>query len=135
MTGRYHVAMRNVAGLLLAALVVGAAPMRRSTTDPIQVNVKLSEWKVELSQATVPAGAVTFAITNAGSIPHAVEVEGNGIEQEAAVIQPGATAALTVTLKPGTYDVYCPVGQDSHKKLGMETRLKVVSATSPARPG
>jgi plastocyanin len=127
--------MRNVAGLLLATLAVGAAPVRRSTPDPIQVSVKLSEWKVELSQATVPAGAVTFAISNAGSIPHAVEVEGSGIEQETAVIQPGATAALTVTLKPGTYDVYCPVGQDSHKKLGMETRLNVVSATSPATPG
>src|SRR5260370_40677785 len=50
-------------------------------------------------------------------------------------MQPGAPAALHVRRTPGTYDVYCPVGQDSHKKLGMDTRLKVVSATSPARPG
>ena len=132
MTGRHHVAIRNVAGLLLGTLPVGAASVRRATSvDPAQVGVRLSEWKVELSQATVTAGAVTFAITNGGSIPHAFEVEGNGIEQETAVIQPGASAALTVTLKPGTYDIYCPVGQDSHKKLGMDTRLQVGSATTP----
>src|SRR3989475_3756117 len=35
---------------------------------------------------------------------------------------------LTLTLKVGTYEVYCPVGEDSHKKLGMETHLKVVAS-------
>ena len=29
-------------------------------------------------------------------------------------------------LTPGTYELYCPVGSDSHKKLGMETRLQVI---------
>src|SRR5256885_7052451 len=52
----------------------------------------LTEWKVELSQATIVAGTVTFTVTNAGSIPHALEVEGQGIEQETGVIQPGASA-------------------------------------------
>src|SRR2546426_12068529 len=51
---------------------------------------------------------------------------------ETAVIQPGSSATLTLTLKPGTYDVYCPVGEDSHKKLGMETELKVVAANVQA---
>lgn len=52
------------------------------------------------------------------------------------MIQPGASATLTLTLQPGTYEVYCPVGQDSHKKLGMETHLKVVGPASAggARP-
>jgi hypothetical protein len=44
------------------------------------------------------------------------------------VIQPGASATLTLTLPPGTYEVYCPVGEDSHKKLGMETHLKLVGS-------
>jgi len=91
------------------------------------VNVKLSEWRVELSEGTIAAGAVTFTVTNAGSIPHAFEIEGQGIERETGVIQPGASATLTLALKPGTYEVYCPVGNDSHKKLGMKTHLKVRS--------
>jgi plastocyanin len=99
------------------------------------VSAKLSEWKVELSEATIAAGPVTFTVTNAGSIPHGFEVEGAGIERETELIQPGSTATLTLTLKPGTYEAYCPVGEDSHKKLGMETHLKVVSATSSGSSG
>src|SRR5437867_8630069 len=118
------VQLRNVARLLLASLAFGGAP-----TPKAAVSVTLSEWKVELSARTIPAGAVTFSVANVGSIPHALEVEGQGIEQETAVIQPGASATLTLTLKPGTYEVYCPVGNDSHKKLGMETELKVAPAT------
>jgi uncharacterized cupredoxin-like copper-binding protein len=106
------VQVRNVARLLLSGLAFGApAP----APAPAAVNVKLSEWKVELSAGTIAAGTVTFTVTNAGSIPHALEVEGQGIEQETGVIQPGASATLTLTLKAGTYEVYCPVGNDSHK--------------------
>ena len=114
---------RFVAPVLAA--VVGAAPLPSVAADPARVDVRLSEWKVELSQPGVSAGTVRFVITNAGSIPHGFEVEGQGIEQEIPMIQPGASDTLTVTLQPGMYEVYCPVGQDSHKKLGMETHLTV----------
>ena len=101
--------------------------------SPPAVVARLAEWKVELSPATVQAGTVTFTVTNGGSIPHAFEVEGHGVEQETALIQPGATATLTLTLRPGTYEVYCPVGNDSHKKLGMVTSLQVTaSGDAPA---
>ena len=120
------VATRNVTGLLLVGALVAATPARRG--NPIPVSAKLSEWTIQLSEATVPAGQVTFTITNGGNIPHAFEVEGQGTEQETPLIQPGASTTLTLTLKPGTYEVYCPVGEDSHKKLGMEAHLKVVSA-------
>src|SRR5438093_12689380 len=121
------------AGMVLAVALLGAAPQPHPGVAST-VNVKLSEWNVVLSQASVAAGPVTFVITNAGSIPHGFEVEGQGIEQEIEMIQPGASDTLTLTLKPGSYEVYCPVGSDSHKKLGMDTHLKVVSATSPAPP-
>src|SRR5881296_2521488 len=128
MTQLRGVAIRNVSGLLVVALALAAAPSLKRATAPVQITVKLSEWKVELSETAVPAGTVTFSITNAGSIPHGFEVEGHGIEKEIEVIQPGASDTLTLTLEPATYEVYCPVGEDSHKKLGMETHLKVVGA-------
>lgn len=117
------VQIRNVVALLLAAVA-------HRPENPAAVSVTLSEWKVELSARTISAGAVTFTVANVGSIPHAVEVEGQGIEQETTVIQPGASATLTLTLKPGKYEIYCPVGNDSHKKLGMETELSVAPAAS-----
>ena len=118
-----------VAGLVFATLTFGGGtPMHGASGDPGAVRVTLSEWKVALSQPSISAGTVTFTVENAGNIPHALEIEGQGLEQETVVIQPGASATLTLTLKPGTYEVYCPVGNDSHKKLGMDTRLKVTAA-------
>ncbi len=119
MTYTLAVPFRNLANSLLTAIALAGEP------HPVAVTATLSEWKVELSERRIAPGAVTFTVMNAGSIPHALEVEGEGIEQETEVIQPGARATLTLTLKPGTYEVYCPVGEDSHKKLGMDTRLRV----------
>lgn len=127
----YIVTFRNVTGTLAVAAAVAAAPATDRWEDPAAVTAELSEWKVELSAVTVPAGAVTFTITNTGTIPHAFEVEGRGLERETDVIQPGSTSTLTLTLAPGTYEVYCPVGEDSHKKLGMETHLTVLKPGSP----
>ena len=135
MTREYDVAARNGAALLLAALGLSGAPHHELSEEPVQVAATLSEWKVELSQVTIAAGTVRFAVTNAGSIPHGFEVEGRGIEKAIETIQPGQSDTLTLSLKPGTYEVYCPVGQDSHKKLGMETHLKVVSARGSGSPG
>ena len=128
MTLAHAVSSRNITGALLAAVVFATAAARRAPGGPAAVTAKLSEWKVELSEATIAAGPVTFTVTNAGSIPHGFEVEGAGIEREIELIQPGSTATLTLNLKPGTYEAYCPVGEDSHKKLGMETHLKVVAS-------
>jgi len=135
MSSVHAVPVRNATGLLLAAVALAGAPAHRAPGDPAAVSAKLSEWKVELSERTIAAGTVTFTVANVGSIPHALEVEGQGIEQETPVIQPGSSATLTLTLKPGTYEVYCPVGEDSHKKLGMETELKVVGAEKSRSSG
>lgn len=121
------IATRNVPGLLFAGGLLAAAPGPRG--DPTPVSVKLSEWKVQLSQATVPTGKITLIITNVGSIPHALEIEGAGIERKTGLIQPGQLDTLTLDLKPGRYEIYCPVGENSHKKLGMETHLNVGRAT------
>ena len=132
MNSMLAVPSRNVAGLLFTTLALAGTPAQRIPGDRAAVDVKLSEWKVELSSSSITAGPVTFTVTNTGTIPHAFEVEGQGVEQETTVIQPGSSATLTLTLKPGTYEAYCPVGNDSHKKLGMQADLNVVRAGDAA---
>src|SRR6267378_4253305 len=134
MSSMLAVPSRNAAALLFTALALAGTPAHRIAGNRAAVSVKLSEWKVELSQSSITAGPVTFTVANTGNIPHAFEVEGQGIEQETTVIQPGSSATLTITLKPGKYEVYCPVGNDSHKKLGMQADLNVVRAADATPP-
>jgi plastocyanin len=135
MSRTYRQITSRVVPVLLTSLgLVPAVPGKAQGRASSPVSATLSEWKIELSSSSVSAGDVTFSISNAGSIPHAFEVEGQGIERETALVQPGASTTLTLALQPGTYEVYCPVGEDSHKKLGMETHLQVVGAARPASP-
>jgi plastocyanin len=134
MSREYRIASRSVGGLLLAASGFAPVPQRSVPREPLPVTAKLSEWKIELSQATVEAGTLKFTATNTGSIPHALEVEGPGLEKKTGLIQPGSSATLTLTLQAGKYEVYCPVGEDSHKKLGMETSLVVLGEDKSKSP-
>jgi plastocyanin len=76
----------------------------------------------EPGELSAPAGSVTIKLVNQSSTPHAVEVEGNGVEEETETITGGETE-LTVDLKAGEYEYYCPVG--SHRSQGMEGTLTV----------
>ena len=75
--------------------------------------------KKELS---AKAGKSTIAFDNPAQVPHAVEVEGNGIEKKTATVTKGK-ANLALNLKPGTYEFYCPV--DGHRQAGMAGKLVV----------
>jgi uncharacterized cupredoxin-like copper-binding protein len=78
--------------------------------------------KWEQTDLKTKAGTVTITMDNPSSVPHAVEVEGNGVEEETKTLTDGK-ASLTVDLKPGKYEFYCPV--DGHKEAGMEGTLTV----------
>src|SRR5690348_10401168 len=99
------------------------------------ISVRLSEWKVELSRVAVGPGPVSFIVKNTGTIPHQFEVEGKGIEKQTPQIAPGDSAVITVTLKEGEYEVYCPVGDGSHEKLGMKAKLHVGNDAAEAEVG
>ena len=63
-------------------------------------------------------------MTNNGTIAHALEINGNGLEEKTGDIQPGATATLRVTLaKDGSYELYCPI--DGHRAQGMRATVTV----------
>lgn len=109
----------------LVSALIAARFTAPPTDSPPELTVRLTEWKVELSASSIAPGTTRVLVTNAGSIPHGVEIEGHGIERRIALIQPGATDTLTLTFKPGRYEVYCPIGDGSHKKLGMAVDLSV----------
>jgi len=119
----------RAAGLLLVAMMIAVGPAL-AADQPVALAVKLSEWNVQLSQPSIGPGAVVFTISNVGTIPHAFEVEGHGIERKTEVIQPGSTATITLELKPGTYELYCPIGDGSHEELGMITHLTVLGTAA-----
>jgi plastocyanin len=76
----------------------------------------------EPGELSAPAGSVTIKLVNESDTPHAVEVEGNGVEEESETVTGGETE-LTVDLEAGEYTYYCPVGQ--HRQQGMEGTLTV----------
>ncbi|MCX4859927.1 cupredoxin domain-containing protein [Streptomyces canus] len=92
------------------------------------VDVKLVDYKMELSQKTLKAGAYTFVVKNDGQHDHAMEIDGSGTEHKTRTLAPGESANLTVSLKDGKYRVYCPV--DGHKDMGMKTELTVGGTAS-----
>ncbi len=57
---------------------------------------------------------------------HAFEVEGQGMEKKLAPLEAGTTGTLRLTLPPGSYELYCPIGEDAHKKMGMIAHLEVL---------
>jgi plastocyanin len=78
--------------------------------------------KFDQSELTAPAGEVTFTYSNPSQVPHAFEVEGQGVEEETETFTEGEDS-ITVQLEPGEYVYYCPVG--SHREAGMEGTLTV----------
>ncbi len=109
-----------------------APPAPGTVTESLERNVtaRLTEWAIGLSRDTVPAGDISIQVMNAGTRPHALEVEGRGIERETQLITPGGTTTLTVRLEPGTYEVYCPVDEEGpdHDERGMRATLVVTPA-------
>lgn len=69
------------------------------------------------------SGAVTVKMSNPSSLPHGIAVEGNGVDKDGETVMQGGTSTVSVNLKPGKYEFYCPV--DSHKQAGMEGTLTV----------
>jgi len=87
------------------------------------VDVTLTEFQIEMP-STLQAGPVSFVVTNEGSGTHNFEIEGEGVEAVlTANLAGGESQTLEVDLQPGTYKVYCPVG--NHEGQGMTTEVTV----------
>jgi plastocyanin len=79
--------------------------------------------KFDQGDVTAKAGKVTVEFSNPSSVPHAVEIEGNGVQKETETVTGADAPPITVDLKAGTYTYFCPV--DGHEAAGMKGTLTV----------
>jgi uncharacterized cupredoxin-like copper-binding protein len=110
------------------------------------VNVTLTEFKVELSTITVPAGEVTFDVKNEGTVVHEFVVFRTDLAEDALPeasdapevdeadtslesmgevedVEVGSSQSFTATLTPGSYVGICNVA--GHYDSGMHVHFTV----------
>jgi len=125
-------AITSVMVLGVLAVVLAACGPK----GPTAVNVTLTEYKVEMSKTSLPAGPVKFTVTNEGSIVHEIvlersdamdaPLEANGKESEVEDIEPGETVTLEWTIDtPGEYQLSCHL--PGHHENGMFTNFTVTA--------
>ncbi|MDQ3696311.1 MAG: hypothetical protein M3464_22245 [Chloroflexota bacterium] len=104
----------------------GADDAAGAEGDVNVVGVRLSEFAINMP-SDLPAGPTQFNVTNVGNgPPHNFVIEGNGISERLdANLERQTSGQLTVDLTPGTYTIFCPVGEGGHRSQGMELTLTV----------
>jgi len=119
-----------------------SAPVEGTAVDVALGETDVQHMYMNLSSTDVPAGTVTFRITNEGVKKHefvilatdtpAADLKMNGDEvdeeaytvvDEAEDIEPGASVTLTVSLDPGHYALICNL--KGHFRMGMFNDLTV----------
>ena len=142
------VIQRAVAVVIVGVAAVGFGACSSSDSGKT-VDVSLVDYQVLPKTKSVPAGDVTFKITNNGTFVHEFVVdkaadaaklplESNGEVDEDAIsddnhlgevedIDPGATEDLKVTLEAGDYVLFCNRvdGNIVHFKKGMHSDFTV----------
>jgi uncharacterized cupredoxin-like copper-binding protein len=96
-----------------------------TTSGGTAVQATLREWAIDLSQAEVPAGKVTFTVTNKGMMPHnlTVTLNGSDLGHTATFGSSAGTQTLSVDLQPGTYTLICSL--PGHADRGQKVSLVV----------
>ena len=112
--------------ILVAAFNLLGFSQQASRPEEV-VAVTLTEWKIDMP-SSLPAGRYTFKVTNKGEHSHTLKIKSEGFEKKLAHdVKPGQSGELKVDLKPGVYEVTCPIGFGpiSHEAKGMKLRLTV----------
>jgi hypothetical protein len=105
-----------------------ATPAAAGSAEPTIVDVTVSEFAIDMP-TEIAAGPLRFAINNTGNAPHSFVIEGEGIRKRLANnVPPGGSSVLNADLAPGTYTIFCPVGEGAHRANGMELELTVTGS-------
>jgi uncharacterized cupredoxin-like copper-binding protein len=112
--------MRLTIGVAVAGLALAGSALAAPTATTVTVTAgKPSELRFTLSKRSVPAGTVTFKVTNKGAAIHDFKIAGKKTKPLAA----GKSATLRVTLKKGKAAFLCTV--PGHAAAGMKGTLTV----------
>ena len=118
--------------LLLAACGGTSSTSSSSAGGPVLQTIQISEKEYSLTPSKITVaktGTYELKATNDGTITHALEIEGNGVEEKTGDVAPGSTATLRVNLsRDGSYEIYCPI--DEHRGQGMAGTLAVGNGSS-----
>lgn len=89
------------------------------------IDVTLKDFSIDVaSTGSLAPGTYTFHVTNNGPSSHNLTINGPGVSDKATpTFAAGGSMDLAVTLKNGSYDLFCSV--PGHKQLGMDTHLTV----------
>jgi plastocyanin len=126
--------MRRLLVLLPLSLLLaswgGSSRDSSGAGGPVLQTIQISAKEYSLTPSKVnltKRGTYEFKATSNGTIAHALEIGGNGVEEKTGSIEPGSSETLRVTFsKAGSYEVYCPI--DGHRGQGMEGTISVASA-------
>jgi uncharacterized cupredoxin-like copper-binding protein len=119
-------------GVALAALVAAAPVAASPAMTPPTVTVTMKEFKFTLTKKVVVSGKTTiklvtsvkhgkvlFRLVNKGKLKHDFSIAG----RKSALIAPGKTGTLLVTLRAGKLAYKCTVA--GHAAAGMKGKLTV----------
>jgi plastocyanin len=118
--------MRVAALVVLSAAALGAAasPLL-GARGPTRVQVTALEFEYRLSRMSVRQGPALIELVNYGEDEHdlALRRVGGTKTWRLRKLLPGSRATLSVRLRPGTYRLWCAVGD--HRARGMRATLRV----------
>ncbi len=94
------------------------------------VTIRETEFKLTPSSvALAKPGTYTLKVVNKGTVTHALEVQGTGVQQKSSEIAPGKSTTLQVDFKgDGTFEMFCPI--DGHRQQGMQGKITIGSAAA-----
>jgi hypothetical protein len=120
-----------LAGAILLGFlgVASAGYVARAGAAKTTVVVTEKEFSIALTPRRIPVGVTRLVVRNKGLYAHSLAVKVGTTTKRTALIKPGTSATLIVTLKKGKTALWCPV--PGHAARGMKATLAVgVSATS-----
>ncbi len=102
-----------------------SAPAAAAAGGTAAVTAIETEFHIALSKKSFSPGTYKFTAVDKGHLQHNLVIDGPGVNmaKTAGLLSPGQSASVTVTLRKGSYDIFC--GVPGHKAEGMNVNITV----------